>query len=575
MWRIGRLVALGLAIVWGAATAQQALVAARDLQAGERLATSVRTATPAALIEGEAADRLGRAAARFARAHDRLRSPLFAPLRHAPVLGRHLTSLRSLSGSGGEALDAAHDAILAARSELRERGSDPASRLELLTNLAAIVGEVRSRFDDLDLGPNEALIPPLANARNELAQALAETKDLVERTETALHGVTAFLRGPSTYLLLVANNAEMRAGQGMILSVGEMSIVDGEITVGELHESGSLVLPPGAVPISGDLAARWGWARPSEEWRSLAMTPRFDVTAELAAQMWEATGRPRVDGVIAVDPFALRAVLHATGPVRVDSRRVGAGNIVDYTLHDQYVALGSGTRRVEQEERREEIDRIARAALDALTGRRIDAADLVQQLVTAGQGRHVMAWARDEHQQAAWEAARVDGSVASNSVLLSILNRGENKLDYFLRSTATLEEVNATPAGAEVTVTVTVTNTTPPGEPAYVSGPREFGVAEGEYLGIISLTVPGAARDLRVDGLGGALTIGPDGPTQVIAANFILPRGEAIEATFRFVLPPEIREVRVEPSARPTPTTWSREGVEWTDDRSRTVPLND
>ena len=77
----------------------------------------------------------------------------------------------------------------------------------------------------------------------------------------------------------------------------------------------SLILPPGAVTVTGDLAARWGWLMPGVDWRNLGLTPQFDVNGSLAAQMWKANTGQSVDGVLAID------VARAPGAPRRDRAR--------------------------------------------------------------------------------------------------------------------------------------------------------------------------------------------------------------------------------------------------------------
>ncbi len=78
-------------------------------------------------------------------------------------------------------------------------------------------------------------------------------------------------------------------------------------------------VPAGKVTPTGDLAARWGWLKPGQDWRNLGLTPQFDVNGPLAAQMWEAETGQHVDGVLAVDVEALHQLLEVTGPVTLPS----------------------------------------------------------------------------------------------------------------------------------------------------------------------------------------------------------------------------------------------------------------
>ncbi len=83
--------------------------------------------------------------------------------------------------------------------------------------------------------------------------------------------------------------------------------------------------------------------------------------------------------------------------------------------------------------------------------------------------------------------------------MVSMLNRGGNKLDQFLQVGA---DLTFQPAGpdAEVTLRIALANLTPEGEPTYVAGPEpSSGVGEGVHLGILAVTLPraGGQRPVR------------------------------------------------------------------------------
>ena len=74
--------------------------------------------------------------------------------------------------------------------------------------------------------------------------------------------VATILQGPQTYVVLAANNAEMRAGSGAFLDVGVATTSDGSIQLGDLGPSGERTLPVGAVPVTGRLRPELGLAQP-------------------------------------------------------------------------------------------------------------------------------------------------------------------------------------------------------------------------------------------------------------------------------------------------------------------------
>ena len=106
-----------------------------------------------------------------------------------------------------------------------------------------------------------------------------------------------------------------------------------------------------------------------------------------------------------------------------------------------------------------------------------------------------MAWSSIAAQQEAFEAAGIDGSVPADGVLVSVVNRGGNKLDWFLDATADLQ-IDASSGTDRATLTVTLHNgVVPAAEPTYVAGPYEAGLAAGQYLGVVTADHPGHHRE--------------------------------------------------------------------------------
>jgi hypothetical protein len=379
--------------------------------------------------------------------------------------------------------------------------------------------------------------------------------------------VADVLTGPRRYLVLALNNAEMRAGAGMVLSAGELRTADGRFELSDVRSVDDFPVPPEAVPLTGDLAGRWGWLAPNREWRNLLLSPRFPESAALAAQMWVAAGHDPVDGVLALDPVALKEILAATGPVAVDEREISADNVVQELLHDQYARFPAE----EFAQRRDELGRVAQATFAAFSGGGWSATRLGPGLARAASGRHLLAWSPSPDAQTGWEAAGLDGSLSPDSLLVAVHNRGASKLDYLLPVTAQIE---LRPEGEDTVVELRLAldSKASSAEPPYVLGPfTGLGAAEGEYLGILAVTIPENARDARIDGFPSLAVAGPDGPTRVIGAPIRVPALAHEQFTVRFTLPGGHGRLRVEPSARVPPTEWRRGDGVWTDHEARTV----
>ncbi len=246
--------------------------------------------------------------------------------------------------------------------------------------------------------------------------------------------------------------------------------------------------------MTGDLQRNWGWLNPSLDLRNLGLTPQFDVTAPLAARMWTALTGQTVDGVIALDVAGLEKLLEATGPVVVDGQTVGAGNVEQFLLHDQYAGLTDNA--ADANDRQDALGALSRAVLDQLQGQTIDLTSLAKAMTGAVAGRHLMVWSSDPADQAAWVASGVSGSLTPRSVAFSLINLGGNKLDQYVPVRV---DVSTAPSGSDTKVTMTtrVTNNTPPGESQFIAGPFPgVPVSYGGYRGLVAVNLPAAASRL-------------------------------------------------------------------------------
>lgn len=558
-----RLALVGLIVaVWAVFAGWSLARGALDLLAGKRALDAARAhAQVADLVEGRPVDALRRAHSRMADAHRRLGSPVLAPVRVLPVVGRQLRTLSAMAGATAAVADAGADGVSRAAGIVKGGAITGADRAAAARQLADVAAETLGRVENLDLGSSEALFGPIADRRAQLEDELDGVVTGLRRGAAGGRAVATLLEGPRRYLVFAANNAEMRAGSGMFLSMGVLETGGGGLRLEDVRTVYEYPVPVDSVPLEGDLADRWGWLNPNDDWFNLMLSPRFDVQAPLAAKMWAAGGRPPLDGVMVLDSVAFSGVLQATGPVEVEGRSIDAGSVVNELLYGQYLRYPDPN----DAERREVLGDLARAAFGALDAGGWSVTDLARGMQPVVDGRHVLAWSARAEEQADWSAAGVDGSLRPDSLLVALSSRTGNKLDYFQRVSG---EVAVERAGEEslVTVRLTVRNTVPTGQPAYVSADDEgTGAGEGGYLGILSVNVPGAASNVRIDDVDQLAVAGADGPTQVVGTLFRLGRDEERTFVVRFQLPGAQGALRVEPSARVPGIGWTAGGRKWTD----------
>lgn len=513
--------------------------------------------------EEDGARQLQDAAEAFGDANDLVGSPVLKPLWFTPVLGRQLRSVSALSeaaettaAQAAVAFDELH-AVLDSSTETGE------TRLAAAERTQDVLDELRSNLEGLDLGPTDGLVPQLARARNRFAAEYARVMNVLDVASTAVTGVADFLEGPTRYLVLAANNAEMRAGSGMYLQVGVMDVVEGRFELSDFTPAEDIFVRSPAGELDPDVATNWGWLRPDQEWRNLNLSPRFDQSARIAASMWEALGNGPVDGVIAIDVVGLRHLLEVVGPVDVGetpgSDLVSADSVEKDLLFDQYASFEG-----DRDARRDRLGAVAKSAFEAFNTRPVSASSLLKVLQTAGAERHVLLWSSVPSQQEAWTALGASGELPQNSMLLSVINRGGNKLDPFLDISADIS-VKDTDDEHHISVVVTVHNTATEGLPVYVQGPHpRSDLAGGDYLGILALTIPGGSGNIELSGVPPGF-VGQDGPTRVVTATLLIPRGESSRLVVEFDLPRSWETIEVQPSGRIPSTSWTAGLLKWQD----------
>ncbi len=564
---------LVLLLVWGAFVVLSVLRARNDTRAGiDELEQVQQKLTPGDLLRGSGVPELRAAGADFASARRRVRSPFLLPLRILPFVGRQVRSVDTLTGSAARVVDIGVAAVDDARGIVNAGQPVGAARVTLVEQLAAVADRSDAQLQHVDLGPTH-LIGPLADARTRFETRLDDLRHAISQLKDSSHGLARFLKGPSRYLVLAANNAEMRVGSGTFLSIGVLTVKDGTLQLGTMQSPVAYPVPDGAVPLTGDLR-RWAFLKPNVEWRSLGASPQFPAQAMLASQMWKAATGTSVDGVLAIDVVALKDLLAATGPVRLDDgTTVTADDVLGDVMLRQYLGI---VGYPDQSARRDRLSDIARGALAKLETGGWHAADLVDQLRGATRGRHLLAWSANGVEEAGWTASSIDGALASDEVLVGLHNRGGNKLDQFMvvKGTAT---TTAAADGWSMSIRLAMTNATPAsGLPQYVVGPfpGATGAKAGLYQGFAVFELPVTATHINLEVDGKPLTFvsaGPDGPSQVVAGYVEIPRGLSRTVVVRFDLPGAVRSLLFAPSARVPAIAWMAGNSAWNDDSAHRV----
>jgi hypothetical protein len=559
-------------VIWAVAVGAMLVIARSEVNQGiDRLESTQARLTPDAVARGAGRADLEAAGEKFSSAHDLVGSFVVKPFEILPVIGRQVRSVDSLTKAASQVVDIGLEAISKVQAKLKENPKGGPARIALLEQMHVIASRALNRIHQVDLGPSDALVGPIKSARAKFVTRLGDATRALQDADNLAVGLAKLLQGPSQYLVLAANNAEMRNGSGMFLSAGVLTVQEGKLTLGPMQSTNNLNLPPGAVPLPPEFAALWGFTHPTEDWRNLATSPRFEMTAPLGAQMWAKLTGQQVNGVLAIDPVTLAAIIGAEGPINVNGVELNGDNVVQYILHDQYVAYQDTQFDPDQAARRDQLSTIARTAFDSLDQRDWQPSALLKNLSTAVDGRHFLAWSSDPDVQKAWVSAGMAGRLSNDSMLLSLLNFSGNKLDQFMNLDSTMS-VQPAKSGSDVTIAVHAKNNSPADQPEYIEGPYPgTGNVAGEYRGQLTFQLPHAASQMAITGASPIDVAGPDGPVQVRAVPIDLKRGEEVTVTMKFHMPSGFTHVEVGSSARVPPVTWHFGDQIWQDTATHPV----
>ncbi len=467
------------------------------------------------------------------RAERRADSPLLGVLRPLPVVGDQVDAIRDITDRVRVVTDAAGDAVDRVSGRLRDadRSTDR-------------VGVVDAMLDELDrvdtrlLGlapPGPRPKGPVGAAGRDLDRALAEAPDRIDDLRHRLRTVRAVLEGPTRVLVLASNNAEMRAGMGMHLSAGVVTIEHGRFRTSEFVATVDLdTVTAGRAAVPSDLRALFGdiWDF-GHEWRTVSTTPDFRTAGRILADLAARSPAGPVDMVVSVDAPALADLLAVTGPVTVDGRSIGSDDAVDVLLRDNYLRLGdvadAGRRRQLQ-------SRIARGVFDALTDGQVDVLDLGARLHAAATGRHLLGWSADPAVEDLWAAIGADGALSPTSFMVAAQNASASKRDYYLDPTVSVDPVaGGAPGTRRYEATLQLENPVVSPTSDYVETANRL-VPRDQHRAYVTFELPGAATDLEV--VDGSLSrTGTDGQTVVAAVWLRVPVGHTGQATIRFSLP--------------------------------------
>jgi hypothetical protein len=283
------------------------------------------------------------------------------------------------------------------------------------------------------------------------------------------------------------------------------------------------------VALSGltDYVNRYGRFDPTEHFEDVPYSPDFPTVAQVISQLCPHYGVGSVNGVLAVDPFSLAALLQFTGPITVTGfPTLNSSNAAEILLRGQY----TDPALVADEPNRHNLEQ---KALD--TGLKTLAAGSVPPprelknafLPLVSQGR-LMFWSPVAAEEALSQRLGLAGSFPQSNggdvFAVTVANAGNSKIDAYLHESAT-DAVSFDPrtGATSAQVKVHLFNAAPSsGLPSYVIGSfLGSGLKPGTSFMWLSFYSPLAVKSATFDGHPLLLT-GPNTEVGVYAYSAFL-----------------------------------------------------
>lgn len=449
----------------------------------------------------DAADTVVRLRSHTAAARDAVADPLWTLASALPALGANFSTVAEVARTADDVSTLGVAPLVNVFGTLNWDSLMPSgtrTNLEPIQtaspSVVSAAHAVRASAERLDGIDVNGLLPqvaePLARAREQLKAVTGALDASASASQIAPSMLGA--QGPRNYLLMIQNNAEVRASGGIPGALAVLTVDQGKLALGQQSSAGDVGIMQPTISIDAEQRQIYS-GRLGKYMQDVNLTPDFPTAAATAKAMWERSKGQRVDGVISMDPVALSYLLEATGPIKINDPEIGVAardlpveltgkNVVPTLLSDVYA-------KIEQPKLQDAyFARVAQEIFATLSNGGGDAKALVASMTRGTAEGRVLVWSSKENEQAVIGKYPVSGSISGPSVSPAqfgvYFNDGTGaKMDYYVkRSVQLINECTGNDYG-KVRVRITSTNTAPADAatslPAYVTGAGAFGVPAG------------------------------------------------------------------------------------------------
>ncbi|PNI07371.1 hypothetical protein CXX84_17405 [Arthrobacter sp. AFG7.2] len=374
-------------------------------------------------------------------------------------------------------------------------GTNVAALAAASPSVTSAAHAVQASADRLHRIDESTLLPQVQEPLRQAREQLREVTGALNAAADASRVLPAMLGGEESrsYLLIIQNNAEVRASGGIPGALAVLNLNQGKLTLGEQSSASDIGVMVPVVPVDRSQQQIYS-GRLGKFMQDVNLTPDFPSAAQAAEAMWERKTGQQVDGVLSVDPVALSYILQATGPVKLDEpdgnvigtaglpTELTSENLVQTLLSDVY-------SHIEQPDLQDAyFASVAERVFESLADGRSEPATLITGITRGTNEGRVLVWSGTAREQAILANYPVSGSVGGPSVAPAefgaYFNDGTGaKMDYYVKRTVQLIKECPRDGYEQITLRVTSINTAPADAatslPTYVTGAGNFGVPPG------------------------------------------------------------------------------------------------
>ena len=269
--------------------------------------------------------------------------------------------------------------------------------------------------------------------------------------------------GVHHYFVAFMTPAESRGLDGLIASYGELTADQGHLTLtrsGDISDLNNALAAAGGGHLTGpaDYLARYGAFNPQNRFQDLSYAPDLPTVAGVIQQLYPQAGGGPIDGVLALDPYGLAALIGLTGPIEVPGLgQLTSANAANELIEGQYLTFApsqqSAVHDYLQDALRIEFHQLTSGSLP---GPR----ELSEALDPAVRQGRIQFWSFDKSDQPVLRRLGLAGTfpAAGGQDLLAVTtqNAANNKIDAYLQRSIS-DAVNYDPANGAVESKVTIT----------------------------------------------------------------------------------------------------------------------